>query len=120
GAVAITTLIRRAVRRSFVARVATLEAMPWALRLAIICTGLAWGLGAMLVAPSITLAQLALVMIVLCGLSAAATSTLVADPPAFRGFIAALLVPLALGILATGVHRDQIIAVILVTTFGLG
>src|SRR4051812_48108002 len=56
GAIVIATLVRAAVRRSFVPRLQSVVAMPWALRAAIIATGLAWGLGALLVAPGITLA----------------------------------------------------------------
>ena len=87
GAIVEAVLVRRLVRVRYAPRSRDVSEMPWALRLAIVATGAAWGVGALVLAPHIPFADLALLMIVICGLCAAATSTLVADPPSFNGFV---------------------------------
>ena len=62
--------------------------------------------------------DLAILMIVVAGLIAAATSTLVADPPSFHGFTALLLVPLAAVIALGGLGRVHVSLLLLVAVFG--
>ena len=84
----------------------------------IIGGGLAWGVGAFVFADRIPLVQLALVMVVFCGLCAGAVTTLLADPPSYYGFLVAILVPLAGGLLRDSDRPDYGSATVLVVLFG--
>jgi len=95
----------------------TLTSTPRVLRFAIIAVALAWGLGAFLIVPAIPEFDLALLLVVFCGLSAAATVTLLGDPPAFYGYTAALLGPLALGVLRVDLTRSYIVAFVLICVY---
>ena len=97
----------------------TLARTPPILRFSIIAVALAWGLGAFVAAPFLTIADMALLMVVFCGLSAAASATLLGDPPAYYGYLTALLVPLALGMLRVGSGRERAVAIVLLALFGL-
>ena len=105
--------------RQHVARDRTTARVPLALRTVIILSGLAWGGGAFVFATRIPLVELALVMVVFCGLCAGATTTLLADPPSYYGFLAAILVPLAAGLIIDDNRPDYGSAAVLVALFGM-
>ncbi|HTR78339.1 MAG TPA: hypothetical protein VMH39_09525, partial [Gemmatimonadaceae bacterium] len=112
------TSARVILRAMLARRVEPIERVPLSLRASIVAVGLAWGAGALCMAPLVPLADLALLMVLLAGLAASATSTLVADAPAFYGFLIAMLSPLGIGILVAGHDRPHIAAVLLIATFG--
>ncbi|MGH7690520.1 MAG: PAS domain-containing protein, partial [Gemmatimonadaceae bacterium] len=111
---AVRVFVRRRAGRSR----RTLARTPPILRFSIIAVALAWGLGAFAAAPFLTVSDLALLMVVFCGLSAAASSTLLGDPPAYYGYVVALLLPLGLGILRVAGGRQLVIAFVLIGLFG--
>ncbi len=94
-----TAIARALVRRAIARQGVRPDRVPPLLRASIVATGLSWGAGAFYFASRLPLGGTAVVMVVLCGLAAAATSTLLGDPPSYYGFTAALIVPLAGGLL---------------------
>ena len=87
------------------------------LRFSIIAVALAWGLGAFVAAPFMPPDALMLLMVVFCGLAAAASTTLLGDPPAYYGYLAALLAPLAFGVLRATAGREGEIAFVLLALY---
>jgi len=82
--------------------------------------GAAWGVGAGLFSAWLRFGDLALVMMILTGLVAGAASSLAADRRAFRLFLAAIEIPLAAGLLATGAGAEQhLVAVLLIALFSI-
>ncbi len=61
--------------------------------------------------------QLAFLLLVCSGLIAAATSTLVADPPSFIGFTALLVAPLSAALLTGELTRERVFMLLLVVLF---
>ena len=86
-------------------------------RLAVAAVSLAWGVGAAAVMPAVLMRHVALLLVVISGLVAGASSTLVADLVSFRLFALCILGPLPFGILANGTDREHWVAVFLVAAF---
>jgi PAS domain S-box-containing protein len=109
-------------RQALVRRLAVVDTAPDAARrvarLSIGAIALAWGVGAAAVFPDVPPFHLALLLVIIAGLVAGAASTLTADQPAFRIFLAAILLPLPVGILFNGQDREHWVAVFLVLLFG--
>ena len=118
GGVILLALIRVVVRRRMGRVQRTLAQTPSLLRFSIVAVALAWGLGAYVAAPFLAVRELALLMVVFCGLAAAATATLLGDPPAYYGYVAALLGPLAIGMLSGNDRRELAIAFVLLVLYG--
>ena len=119
GAVFLATFVRFLLRRHYAAQVPLPDHVPAALRAIIITGGFAWGVGTFAFASRVPTVELSLVMVVICGLSAGSITTLLADPPSFHGFLAAMLVPLA-GALLIDVGRPAYgTALLLVILFGI-
>ena len=78
---------------------------------------LTWSLGGALVMPSLTTADLAIVLLVLAGIGAGSLATLAADAPSLYLFLAALSFPLPFGVLAAGADRDHLVALGIVLVF---
>jgi hypothetical protein len=78
-----------------------------------------WGIGAALFAQWLPFEVVALLLIILCGLVAAATSTLAAQRLGFRLFLAGTLVPPMIGILAGELGRSRAIALVLIAIYAL-
>ncbi|MBI4503526.1 MAG: response regulator [Gemmatimonadetes bacterium] len=78
---------------------------------------LAWGAGAAVAAPGLSLQNLVLLLGVFAGIMAIATEKLIADPPSFYGSLAGLLGPLSIGILASGHTPPYLLALALVVLF---
>ena len=80
----------------------------------------AWGIGAGVFSRWLPFAELALVLMILTGLVAGAASTFAADRRAFRYFLAAIVLPLAAGLLVLAPSGDlHVVAVLLVGLFSL-
>src|SRR5437763_4013908 len=89
-------------------------------RLTVAGVGLAWGFGAAAAIPALGLAQAAMILVVLAGIVAGGTGTLVGDRRSFRYLLATALAPLPVGILLLGHSRPHLLAVLLVGLFALG
>jgi two-component system sensor histidine kinase/response regulator len=76
-----------------------------------------WGVGAALFAQWLPFQDVALLLVILCGLVAAATSTLSADRIGFRIFLVGTMLPPAVGILAGELGRSRLISLLLIGTF---
>ena len=95
------------------------EALMPELRHTIAATGLAWGVGAALLVPTLDPAHLGLLLLILSGLVAGAVGSLLGDLPAFRLFTLAILGPIPLAILLTGTDRLYLVVALLTGAFGL-
>ena len=120
GAVTAAALLRtwwrlRVRRRS----VSTEEALR-VIRLTVTGIGLAWGVGAAMAIPDLQPHEGALILVVLTGILAGATSTLVGDRRSFHYLVFTTLAPLPIGILLQGQGRFNLIATILIALFALG
>lgn len=80
-------------------------------------SGVLWGAWSILIIGT-DLVHLAFMMVITAGLVAAATSTLVADKAAFRGFLALLVVPLIVAIPASGLGRDHLVLLAVTCLYG--
>src|SRR5690348_3416076 len=120
GAVTAAALLRtwwrlRVRRRS----VSTEEALR-VIRLTVTGIGLAWGVGAAMAIPDLQPNEGALILVVLTGIIAGATSTLVGDRRSFHYLVFTTLAPLPMGILLQGQSRFNLIATVLIGLFALG
>jgi len=77
-----------------------------------------WGLGAALFAQWLPFQDVALLLVILCGLVAGATQSLAADRLGFRVFLAGTLGPPIVGILAGDVERSRGVALLLIVVYG--
>jgi len=89
-------------------------------RLTTLGIAIAWGVGATVAIPDLEFYEVGLILVVLAGIVAGATSTLVGDPRSFRSFVLAALGPLPVGILTHGTDRAHVIAVAFVALFVWG
>src|SRR2546425_5901755 len=79
------------------------------IRLTVTGIGLAWGVGAALAIPDPAPHEGALILVVLTGIIAGATSTLVGDRRSFHYLVFTTLAPLPFGILLQGQSRFNLI-----------
>jgi hypothetical protein len=86
-------------------------------RLTVAGVGLAWGFGAAAAIPALEPHESALILVVLAGVVAGATSTLAGDRPSFRALLISALAPLPFGFLLQGQARFQAIAITLIAFF---
>ena len=75
--------------------------------------GLCWGVGAALVVRHASVTDVALVMVVLAGILAASLSTLGADAPTFFAFLGTIVLPLFVGVLASGHDRLHLVTALI-------
>src|SRR6184192_3361612 len=120
GAVAAAAGLRswwrlRATKRSLSAE----EALR-GVRLTVAGVGLAWGFGAAAAIPALGLAQAAMILVVLAGLVAGATGTLVGDRRSFHYLLFTVLVPLPIGLLLQGHARPHLLATFIVVLYTWG
>ena len=119
GAIYVVAVVRILLRRHYEKRLDQLTGVPTPFRAIIITGGFAWGAGTLAFGKEIPSVEIALIMVVIAGLSAGAVATLLADPPSFHGFFTAMLAPLAVR-LAIDVSRPGFgVALVLVVLFGL-
>src|SRR5204862_37091 len=117
GAVTAAAALRTWWRLGLGRRAATPEQALRGVRLTVAGVGLAWGFGAAAAIPELGLAQAALILVVLAGITAGATGTLVGDRRSFRYLLITTLAPLPVGILLQGHGRIQLIAILLTALF---
>ncbi|HVH08604.1 MAG TPA: response regulator [Gemmatimonadales bacterium] len=86
-------------------------------RLTVAGIGLAWGVGAAAAIPELATYEGALILVVLTGIIAGATSALVGDRVSFRYLLLTALAPLPVGFLVQGHARFNIIAIVLIALF---
>ncbi|MEO8202171.1 MAG: PAS domain S-box protein, partial [Gemmatimonadota bacterium] len=88
------------------------------LRLTSTVNALIWGLGAAALIPQLAPQDIALLLLVTCGLVAGATGTLTADLMSFRLFALSLLLPPTLAVLVLGHDRFHLASISLILLFG--
>jgi len=120
GAVTAAALLRTGWRLRVRRRSLAPEEALRAIRLTVTGIGLAWGVGAALAIPDLAPHEGALILVVLTGIIAGATSTLVGDRRSFHYLVFTTLAPLPIGILLQGQSRFNLIATILIALFALG
>src|SRR5207247_1784539 len=100
-------------------RAPSTEEVLQGIRLTVTGVGLAWGVGAAMAIPALQPHEGALVLVVVTGIIAGATSTLVGDRRSFRYLLITTLAPLPIGILLQGQSRFNVIATILIVLFAV-
>jgi len=117
GAVTAAAALRTWWRLGLGRRTTSPEQAVRGVRLTVAGVGLAWGFGAAAAIPALGLAQAALILVVLAGIVAGATGTLVGDRRSFHYLLLTALVPLPIGILLQGHSRPHLIATLLTALF---
>src|SRR5438046_2985144 len=120
GAVTAAAALRTWWRLGLSRRTATPEEALRGVRLTVAGVGLTWGFGAAAAIPALGLDEAALTLVVLAGIVAGATSSLVGDRRSFRYLLITVLTPLPIGILLQGHSRPQVIATLLIALFAWG
>ena len=120
GAVTAAALLRTWWRLRVRRRAPSTEEVLRGIRLTVTGVGLAWGVGAAMAIPALQPHEGALVLVVVTGIIAGATSTLVGDRRSFRYLLITTLAPLPFGILLQGQGRFNVIATVLIALFALG
>ena len=118
GSLIVASAIRYRVRMHYARKPNPPAELPWAILATIVAVGLVWSAGAMPILLEDNHDSTTYVMIVECGLAAAATFTFAATVVGFRVFIASIYVPLLVGQLANGLDRYSITGAILIVVFG--
>src|SRR5919198_2372429 len=116
-AVTAAALLRTWWRLSLVRRVSSPEEALRGVRLTVAGVGLAWGVGAATAIPALRLDEAALILVVLAGIVAGATGTLVGDRRSFRYLLLTVLAPLPIGFLVHGQSRLHFLATLLIVLF---
>jgi two-component system sensor histidine kinase/response regulator len=114
----ISCVVRTVVRRR-TTRLQPLDRIPGALRMAIVGVAAVWGVGVIVAAVSAPLIQVAVLLIIVCGLTAASTSTLLGDATTYRAYSATMLGLTLMGVLPLAADRAFAVAAVLVALFGL-
>ncbi len=117
AAVTIATAVRAGLRRRATSLRLPMDAVLRTTRLSVAAVGLAWGAGAAVFMPEVPFPEAALILVIVSGLVAGATATLVADPPGFYTFLATVLTPLPIGIFVSGHDRYHFVAVAMIAVF---
>src|SRR5437763_308586 len=120
SAVAAAAALRTWWRLGLSLRTASPEEALRGVRLTVAGVGLAWGFGAALAIPALGLDEAALILVVLAGIVAGATGTLVGDRRSFHYLLLTVLAPLPVGILLQGHSRAHLIATLLIVLFAGG
>ena len=102
AAVVIVTAARFLLRRHLCEKGGSADRITRDMRVAILFSGAAWGLGVLILSAHLGYQELALILVVYAGLVAGATSTLVADRTSFHLFTATLLIPLGFALILSG------------------
>ena len=118
GAIFLTAVTRSVLRRYYQRVEGSLAAVPAPFRIIIITGGFIWGAGTLAFGHGLPAIELGLMMVIICGLSAGAVTTLLADPQSFYGFMTAILSPLALRLALDIRQPGYAIALVLVVMFG--
>src|SRR5438034_3480540 len=120
GAVAAAAALRTWWRLGLSQRTASPEEALRGVRLTVAGVGLAWGFGAAAAIPALGLDDAALILVVLAGIVAGATGTLVGDRRSFLYLLLTVLAPVPVGMLLHGHSRPHLLAVALIAMFAWG
>ena len=120
GAVAAAAALRTWWRLGLSQRTASPEEALRGVRLTVAGVGLAWGFGAAAAIPALGLDDAALILVVLAGIVAGATGTLVGDRRSFLYLLLTVLAPVPVGLLLHGHTRPHLLAVALIAMFAWG
>src|SRR5881398_2261612 len=120
GAVAAAAALRTWWRLRATRRTLSAEEALRGVRLTVAGVGLAWGFGAAAAIPALGLDEAALILVVLAGLVAGATGTLVGDRRSFLFLLLTVLAPVPVGMLVHGHTRPHLLAVALIAMFAWG
>ncbi len=120
GAVAAAAALRTWWRLGLSQRTASPEEALRGVRLTVAGVGLAWGFGAAAAIPALGLDDAGLILVVLAGIVAGATGTLVGDRRSFLYLLLTVLTPVPVGILLNGHARPHLLAVALIAMFAWG
>ena len=120
GAVTAAAALRTGWRLGLGRRTASPEEALRVIRLTVAGVGLAWGFGAAFAIPELRVDQAAMILVVLAGIVAGATGSLVGDRRSFLYLLLTVLVPLPIGLLLQGHSRPQLLATFLVVLFAWG
>ncbi|MEP6494776.1 MAG: response regulator [bacterium] len=114
----VVATIARGWTRRRVAKRGPSERIPGSLRAAIAAVAIVWGVGAVAAAASLPPLHVSILLIIVCGLAAAATSTLLGDSATYAAYTASLLGLTALGTLRLAGTREFAFAVLLIVLYG--
>src|SRR5213593_3826620 len=120
GGVTAAALLRTWWRLGPARRASSPEQAIRGVRLTVAGVGLAWRFGAATAIPALGLDEAALVLVVLAGIVAGATGTLVGDRRSFLYLLVTVLAPLPIGFLLHGHSRLHLLATLLIALFALG
>src|ERR1041385_4044096 len=120
GAVAAAAALRTWWRLGLSQRTASPEEALRGVRLTVAGVGLAWGFGAAAAIPALGLDEAALILVVLAGIVAGGTGTLVGGRGSFLYLLLTVLSPLPVGILLQGHSRQHVLAIVLIAMFAWG
>src|SRR5690242_12534884 len=120
GAVTAAAALRTWWRLGLSRRAATPEESLRGVRLTVAGVGLAWGFGAAAAIPELGVDEAALILVVLAGIVAGATGTLVGDRRSFLYLLLTVLSPLPIGIILQGHSRQHVMAIVLIAMFAWG
>src|SRR6059058_1280621 len=120
GAVTAAAGLRTWWRLGLSRRTASPEEALRGVRLTVAGVGLAWGFGAAAAIPALRLDEAALILVVLAGIVAGATGTLVGDRRSFHYLLFTVLVPLPIGLLLQGHSRPHLLATFIVVLYTWG
>src|SRR5437899_8029481 len=120
GAITAAAALRTWWRLGLSRRTAAPEEALRGVRLTVAGVGLAWGFGAAAAIPALGLDEAALILVVLAGIVAGATGTLVGDRRSFLYLLLTVLTPVPVGILLHGHTRPHLLAVALIAMFAWG
>jgi len=120
GAVTAAAALRTWWRLGLGRRTASPEEALRGVRLTVAGVGLAWGFGAAAAIPELRLDQAAMILVVLAGIVAGATGTLVGDRRSFHYLLFTVLVPVPIGLLLQGHSRPHLLATFIVVLFAWG
>jgi two-component system, sensor histidine kinase and response regulator len=118
GTVLIATLLRRLVLFRVRRPGLPPDAVPRVVRLSVAALALTWGIGAAALVPELSVGHVALMLLVLGGLVAGGSTTLVADLASFRLLTFLMLGPLPVSILLGDPGRPQWAMVFLIVLYG--
>jgi PAS domain S-box-containing protein len=112
------SFVRYRVRMHFAHKASVSPEIEWPVIASIVAVGLVWSAGAVPILLLDDRETAGFMLIVECGLAAAATFTFQATVTGFRVFIASIYVPLIIGFLSTGSSRWSITGTVLVVVYG--
>ncbi|HET7791511.1 MAG TPA: response regulator [Gemmatimonadales bacterium] len=116
-AVMVATLFRSIWLRTVAERSLSEHDIRQGVRLTVATLGIAWGVGAAIAFQDLPFADIALVLVVLAGISAGGLTTLSADMPSYFALVGSITGPLFAGILIAGHGRQSVVTAVMIALF---